>query len=422
MDHLLFVIYLVLFSWMVSRIPFFRYSGLTPAQLIILFLLKVSAGIFYGWIGVWYGETARMLDTWVYYYDSLDETTLLLNDPIRFLGTITDSSYEGYGGFFSSRGSYWNDLQMYLMVKLTAVFNVFSHRNYYINVIFYSFISFFGVIAFYRLMLHLFPQRKTAVVIGSFFIPSFLYWASGIHKEGLVFLGVMLVLYPLVFKTGPGRFSVWTVPTVLLGIAITVLVRNYLLVLLLTALAAWLLAARMPQKPLLAYLTVYTVAALLFFNLHHLTPRLNLPQLVVEKQEDFGKLEGASAVPLKPLQPTAVSFAAVAPQAILNTVLRPAPPDVKHLLSFAATAENILLLLLVVLFFLFPARTVKDKNLVLFCLFFSFTTLLTIGYTVNFLGATVRYRSIVLPMLMTPVIAQTAWSQIWELMNRMLKK
>jgi hypothetical protein len=37
--------------------------------------------------------------------------------------------------------------------------------------------------------------------------------------------------------------------------------------------------------------------------------------------------------------------------------------------------------------------------------------LLIIGYTVNFLGAIVRYRSIVLPLLFVPVLAQLPWSK-----------
>jgi hypothetical protein len=37
--------------------------------------------------------------------------------------------------------------------------------------------------------------------------------------------------------------------------------------------------------------------------------------------------------------------------------------------------------------------------------------LLIIGYTVNFLGAIVRYRSIVLPLLYVPVVVQLPWSK-----------
>ena len=39
------------------------------------------AGIFYGWIGVYYGEMAQMIDTWAYHQESFQEYELLLSNP-----------------------------------------------------------------------------------------------------------------------------------------------------------------------------------------------------------------------------------------------------------------------------------------------------------------------------------------------------
>jgi len=60
--YILFAAYLIFFAWLVTKVKFFTASGLTSSQLVIIFLLKVMAGIFYGWIGVYYGEMAQMLD------------------------------------------------------------------------------------------------------------------------------------------------------------------------------------------------------------------------------------------------------------------------------------------------------------------------------------------------------------------------
>ena len=42
----------------------------------------------------------------------------------------------------------------------------------------------FGPIAIYRVMNDVYPGKKLQVLIAVFLIPSFLYWASGLHKEG----------------------------------------------------------------------------------------------------------------------------------------------------------------------------------------------------------------------------------------------
>jgi hypothetical protein len=61
--YLLFAGYLCLFAWLLTRLGFFQKSGLTNAQLVILFLLKVMAGIFMDG-SVSYGQYAYMYDTY----------------------------------------------------------------------------------------------------------------------------------------------------------------------------------------------------------------------------------------------------------------------------------------------------------------------------------------------------------------------
>ena len=91
---MLFAAFLLLFSWLVIKTKFFNRSGLSPAQLIIIFLLKVMAGIFYGWVGVYYGEMAQMVDTWYYHYLGLKEYQLLLESPIEFFNRLLINEYE----------------------------------------------------------------------------------------------------------------------------------------------------------------------------------------------------------------------------------------------------------------------------------------------------------------------------------------
>jgi len=70
------------------------------------------------------------------------------------------------------------------------------------------------------------------------------------------------------------------------------------------------------------------------------------------------------------------------------------------------------------LFVLFIAVRRKDilisRNAIYFSIFFSISLLLTIGFTVNNLGAIVRYRSIVLPFLVAVMACQTNWKLIGE--------
>ena len=51
------------------------------------------AGIFYGWIGLYYGGLAQMLDTWGYHTSSIQEYHLLLNNPHEYFANLFKNPY-----------------------------------------------------------------------------------------------------------------------------------------------------------------------------------------------------------------------------------------------------------------------------------------------------------------------------------------
>ena len=240
MEYLLFGGYLILFAWLVTKSPFFKKSGLSNAQLIILFLLKVMAGILYGWIGIYYGQFAYMFDTWGYHHVSVDEYKLLFHNPSEYFTNIFQSGYENkYGGFFDSSDSWWNDLKGNLFIKVLSIFNIFSLGNYYVNVIFYSFLTLFGPIAFFRVMNDVFPGKKMQIIFSAFLIPSFLYWTSGIHKDGIVFMAISLIVYNFYFALKEENFSRKRIIIITISLLLVFAFRNFMFALLIPALIAW---------------------------------------------------------------------------------------------------------------------------------------------------------------------------------------
>jgi K+-transporting ATPase A subunit len=188
--------------------------------------------------------------------------------------------------------------------------------------------------------------------------------------------------------------------------------RNFLIIPVLPALLAWVLAGKLKYKPWIVFSIVYILFITLFFTARFIHPRLNFPEEVVSRQEAFLKLGGGSAVAVDKMEPTFVSFVFNSPQAFTLSTIRPYPSDVRHLLSLAAAAEINFLLLLFIAFLIWRRKGTGWSPFLLFCIFFSFSILMMIGYTVDVLGAIVRYRSVVLTLLVVPMIAQIDWSKI----------
>ena len=380
------------------------------------------AGIFYGWIGIYYGQYAYMYDTWGYHHLSVEEYKLLFNNPSEYFFNIFHSGYEDkYGGFFSSHYSWWNDLKSNMFIKFLSLVNIFSFGNYYVNVIFYSFITFTGPVAIYRVFSDVFPGKKVHVLLATFLIPSFAYWTSGIHKDGLVFMAISLIIYHVYFSLKEKRFRFHRCIPLLISFIIILSFRNFLLVILIPALFAWILSTRTQKRTAIIYISTYLVCCLLFFSLRYVFPGLDFPQAVVDKQKAFKELQGNSGIELPELKPTIGSFIVNTPHALSSTTLRPHPGDVKHILSMAAATETAFLLLLFFLFLFWRTNGVKSPSFIWFCIFFSFSFLLAIGFTVNFLGAIVRYRSIVLPFLLVPVISLINWERIYAVLFNNIK-
>ena len=425
MEYLLFVAWLVFLAWLVTKVKFFARTGLSKSQLIIIFLLKVMAGIFYGWIGLYYGGLAQMQDTWGYHTNSIQEYHLLFNNPHEYITNLFRDPYEGgVSKFFETTDSYWNDLKGNLFIKILSLFNVLSFGHYYVNVIFYCFITLFGALAIYRVMADVFPGKKTTIILAAFLVPSFIYWTSGIHKEGLIFTGISLITYCIYFGTKEKKWGIKRIACITIGLILVLALRNFIIVILVPAIVAWLLATLRPKNGLAIFASLYILFGFLFFTARYINPELNFPQAVVNKQKEFKRLEpGGSTIRMKDLEPTAISFLKNTPQAINLSTIRPYPSDVHHILSLAAAIEINALLLMFILFLFFRTngKDNKSKNLLYFCVFFSITLLLAIGFSVNNLGAIVRYRSVVMPLLVIPMAAQIDWARLNKLFFNNIK-
>jgi hypothetical protein len=264
-------------------------------------------------------------------------------------------------------------------------------------------------------MQDVFPTKRIPVLLATFLVPSFIYWTSGLHKDGLIFLGFALVAYHLYFGLQEKRFPIYRICLIILGSALVLIFRNFLVGILVPAILAWIVSARLRFKPLVVYSFVYLGCILIFFAGKYIHPKLDFPEAVSIKQREFASLGGASAITVPTLKPTVTSFLANLPEAFSLSTIRPYPSDVKHLLSLAAAVEINLLLLLFFIFLFCRKNGTRLTPFLLFCLFLSFSVLLMIGYTVNILGAIVRYRSIIFPFLIVPIAANIDWNKIYKL-------
>ena len=419
MNYLLFAVYFIVLCWLLLRVPFIKNAGISPKILLALFIIKVFAGIAIGWISIHiYGPGNDYWDVNDY---AREEYQLLFTQPGKYFTKLFTSNYnDSFSGVFSSYNSYWNDLRTYLIVKLVSVFNIFSRGDYYINSLFFNFLVFFGHIILYRLFIKLYPARRLLVIIGCFLLPSTLYFSSGIHKDGIVFLLLAMLIYCVYQSVLKNRFTLKRLVLIIICLGFLFLIRSFIFLALMPALFAWILVAKTKWPAASTFAAVYLVTGLLFFNINSIVSTIKPLEIITKKQTEYLELTGASTqIKLTPLQPTFKSFAGNAPEAINHSLFRPYlwEVPVKSMLPLCIELFFYQLLLLIFIFFRKKDFNPANNPFILFAIFLTLSVFLIIGYIVPNLGSLVRYRSLYLPLIITPILCSFDWDKFLSVLK-----
>ena len=410
MYYLLFTFYLAIVCLVINRNRFIKSTGLTDAAIMGLFLLKIAAGILIGWMfGRYYPQGNDLWDLNDY---GIKEYQVLVNDPTTF---FTDIFYYNYTndqtGFFSSTASYWNDLENNIIIKFLGFCNIFSRGNYYINSIFFNFFGFFGHVALYKIFIHIYADKKLFVIAGCFLLPSALFFSSGISKDNIIFTLLCIFCYAVFFSLKNGFTKKRICITIVCYTGI-LLIRNYVAIVMIPGLIAWWLCSKYSFGKLKTFSVTYFITAALLVMLPFLNPSLNAAKVIAQKQQDFFALGKANTqIETDTISATVPGLLKNAPQAVNHGFLRPYIWEHNAVFSIAQALEIIGYLLLLILYvFLQKRKNTVVNNFLPFIMITSVIILLLNGYIVPNFNTLVRYRSIYLPFLVTPLLCQFSLS------------
>lgn len=411
---MLFGFYFLLLTWLVTRTGFFIKMPVPIWVLAFLFVVKVAAGIYYGWFFTHMPDYKVQADTWRMYYESLVETDWIKKDPAGFIADLFRPRYrQPSEGILATSHSYWNDIKSVLIVKLMAVCNLLSGGRYYVNVLFFEYLSFFGPVALCRLFIQHFPQKKWWLVAGAFLFPSTLLWCSGFHKEGLLLNSLAMCAW-IIHHFLQKKRLLPGMALLVFHLLIVFLLRNYLALFFVVWSIPWLVAYRLPAFKWLIFPTAAISYCMLFFATGYTSALPNLPAKLAARQQEFLQIPGESIVQPVPLGYDFKHYAALFPKAVANGFLQPLPLKLKKATYLPAAMEIVVFVLLLIhaIYFLIKKKrkalaTYHNSTIVLllFCLFFAASSFLLIGYIIPYLGAIVRYKAVVWPFIILPLLA-----------------
>lgn len=376
-----------------------RRSGylLSYKEAVTAFLSRVCAGCVYGY---YYLKYAGHPDTWVFFGQSHAHNEVLKHHPLQFpLYGIIENDYgkNVWSTFFADGNSLFTDLHDEVLIKLMAIFNLFSGSTYYTNVILYNWIVWGGSYLFYQFLSLGFPASKNIFKWIVFFYPPLLFWTGGIHRDGLCFTLLAIFLLQL-YGILQGNKKNWkNVALVLLSWGVLLFLRNFWALILLPAVAIWWLGNKYPQRVKIIFASVPAAVIVGFFATLLLPEHINLPLKLAQKQWGMFHIGGSYLLGIPHLQGSVASYVTSIPYAVNHVFLRAYPWEYKGLINLFSLFEQLCFWGCFLIFIRYRHPDWKQRlvqPIFLSLLFICLSNYLIIGLTVPYLSAIIRYKSV----------------------------
>lgn len=411
-NFILAVIYFILCLFVIKRVRFFHLSELNYKQLFALFSLKVFTGLLLWYIYTYHYTLRNTSDAFRYFDDALIPYKSLYTKPIDYLrilfGINTNDPYLIKEYFEKMNNWYLQyDYNLYNDNRTIIRFNMLvmplSMGNYHVHTILINLLSFTGATALFKAMKYFFQKKITLLVIATFLIPSFLFWGSGVLKEGLLIfiLGFLLLSFVRFKNSNKLKF----IGFFLFFTSFLLLSKVYVLLAILPPLFCWYISDRYKLNyPLALFSAVLLLFFIIAFNFKYINSNYDFAVILMDKQKDFINVaidwNAGSFIRVSRLDGTAMSVLKNIPESLFNVLFRPLFFDKGGPFIVLASLENLFFLICILLAFLFSRKLNREeKNFALFCSFFCLILFLIIGWVTPILGAMVRYKVPGLPFL-----------------------
>ena len=240
---LLIIFYSTLFIFCLLKISRSYRNYFSTQQVIFSFIIKIAFGLAYGFL---FWKLYKGDDTWQYHNFSLIEYHNLLYHTADFFFDIRTKANgsASLSSIYDTTNSFWNKLDDVLFIKLLTIFNLFSFGHYFVNVVLFCFLVYLGHFLLFRLLVQYYPKSSWFLTLAIFYNPMPVFWLSGIRKEGIIFLALALVIFyfdKLLKKQGK---TVIPVVYIVTGLAVLLVMRNFVVMCLVPSLLGWFLCYR----------------------------------------------------------------------------------------------------------------------------------------------------------------------------------
>jgi len=414
-----YLLFIVFGFYVISRTKY-RDDALQNKIFVLGFLFKIFAGIGFAIIYDFY--YARQGDSFYYFWNASYMGEMLFSNPSAYFRMLFDMVTPANIHELSYNLTYFprfNDTAIYAIHRYVSIFTILGLRNYYLTTICLSAFMFLLNWRSYLFFNELFPQYRKAIAVAILFIPSVVFWSSGIAKDTFTLSFALLFVvyfYRLVFQR---RFRVFTILKLLFCIYIILSLKPYIFYALLTSGFVWLGFAhlhKIKNTVIRVFVLPLIILVVGFVGLWALSAVM---QFVGGSYADFDAMLNKAVITQQDLKQDyyqGMSFdigdfdasiegaLSVTPAAVIAGLFRPFIWESRSAVMLLSGLENLALLLLTLYVFIRIGfrrlfRELGENPFLIFCFVFSISMALGVGLSTSNFGALVRFKIPLIPFL-----------------------
>jgi hypothetical protein len=385
---------------------------------------KVIGGIFFACIYVFYYGQG---DTTSYYECSMSFCKLFYHDMDSFFKVYFGPGTQEMKSFFTAETG---EPMMYMfgegatrfVIKILVPFMLATGNSYFLTTILVAVVTYGALWKLYLVFTSYFPAYHKNLALGILFMPSVIFWGSGILKDSFTLAAtcyLMVTTNDLIMKRGS---FFWNLIKLVLFAWIVLSIKAYVLLILLPSSLVWIFYSRIKRirNRLVRYMVVpfiyFTIIAgsyFAFIGLGESFGKFSIEkalQTAVVTQKDLKQdyYEGNS-FDIGEFEPTPAGAMSKFPAATLAGLYRPTLLESKNIVMLISGLENLFIfgLTMIVLFsfrWRVMARLISGNPIILYSFMFSILFAFMIGITTSNFGALVRFKIPLIPLYMASIM------------------
>ncbi len=321
---------------------------------------------------------------------------------------------------------YFNDENNYMVTKLVVVFSFFTFGKYMVINLFFSMISFSGVWRLYRFFYELYPHLHKQLAIAILYLPTFVFWSSGILKDPICTGAIGWITYSLYEMFYKKKGLIKNTLIVFIAGYFLVNLKIYILISYVPFFFLFLILKNVnlvKNKALKIMLGPTIIVGCIFagqqvmskfqnelgsYAAEGLTEQIQSQQKNFEDQAAAGIGDSNFKLGVE-FNGSVVSLLKMAPAAVVATLYRPFIWECKKKSTLLSSFESMAMILftLMTLFkvgFRFFFKSIMKDPTILYCILFALLFALFVGATTQNFGTLCRYKIPCMPFYVIALV------------------